>query len=109
MSTVKKSKISKKTTHANAQRQGRIWIGGLVVIVAVLGFIAIYKRSTPVQAKLPDATSAVGEAGAAGTPSVTDPKPEKKDSESQMNTVAFEATVPSATPRPAKTPHACVR
>src|SRR3954453_12597939 len=105
MSTVKKSKVSKKATHANAQRTGRIWIACLVVVLAIFGFIAIYKRSTPVQAKLPDVRTVATNEGVGGGAGSAD---STKDSEASMKTVAFEATVPNTMPRPEKTPQGMV-
>lgn len=105
MSTVKKSKVSKKITHANAQRTGRIWIACLVVVLAIFGFFAIYKRSTPVQAKLPDVTTVATNEGVGGGADSAD---STKDSEASMKTVAFEGTVPNTMPRPEKTPQGMV-
>jgi formylglycine-generating enzyme required for sulfatase activity len=81
------------------------WIVGLVIVVAVLACIAIYRRSASLQSQASGAVASAAETSASEKPEVKNASASKAAApEPEMKKVVFEPTVPNATPHPTKTP-----
>ena len=101
-----------KKRMANAQAKQPVtkpsakpWIVGLVIVVAVLACIAIYRRSVPLGAHASGAVASAAETVASEKPEVKNASAsEAAPPEPVMRKVVFEPTVPNATPHPTKAP-----
>ena len=81
------------------------WIVGLVIVLAVLACIVIYRRSAPLQAQASGAVASAVETSGIEKLEVKNASASKANTpEPEMKTVVFEPTVPNTTPHPAKTP-----
>ncbi len=98
---MKKRAVPKKQIETKPGK--RLWVIGLVVLLAAATFVAIYKRSAPVQAVAPESASQTETKDA----SVAD---KKKDATSahEMKKVVFEPTVPNTGSAPGKSPQGMV-
>ncbi len=85
------------------------WVTGLVIALAIVACIAVYRHSGPVQAKLPVASATpqdLTEAAAVAASSAAVPEP--KAASPEMNEVAFGPTIPNTAVAPTKTPDGMV-
>lgn len=86
----------KKKAAPNAER--KLWIAGLVIVVATAACVAVYKHSGAVEAKAPGASAAATsthETTAAGSSRAM---PDARTSAPAMKEVSFEPTVPNTAP-----------
>ena len=106
---MKKSVVVAPKRQPKTTSSRKPWIVGMVIVVAVLACIGIYRRSAPLSAQSSGAVASAAETSASEKPEVKDGNAAKAiAAEPDMKNVLFEPTVPNKTPHPTKTPSGMV-
>jgi formylglycine-generating enzyme required for sulfatase activity len=98
-----------KRKQPDKNRNKAIWVASLVVVLAIGACIVVYKHSTSVQARFPDASPATTDGSEAATPAPKPPAlpasmPDTRSTASAKNEVAFGPTIPNKAAPPAPAP-----
>ena len=100
----------KRTASANSGQKGaepgrKLWIAGVVIVIAAAACLVIYKRSASRETNVPGIAPATADANQGSTAgSNTAAMPDAKASAPEMKGVAFGPTVPNTTAAPATAP-----